>query len=106
MAVDKRTGAYVNCWNNQGNVYYIAIGSVKVLSRATCYGARTFAHSVVRRAVVCYETSEHGNNLVKCVVPVRACNWLRVDLISRVCAFGCFFFIFGPVTCCNSVKFT
>jgi hypothetical protein len=46
VAADKLAGAYVNCSNNQGNVYYIVIGSVKVLlSGGTC---RQLAHFVVK----------------------------------------------------------
>ena len=46
MAADKVAGAYVNCPGSLGNVYYIVIGSVKVLlSGATCW---RLAHSVVK----------------------------------------------------------
>ena len=61
MAADKLAGAYVNCSNNQGNVYHIVIGCVKVLlSGATCW---RLAHSVVKGGS-CYETSETGNVLL------------------------------------------
>ena len=58
MAADKLAGAYVNCSNNQGNVYYIVIGSVKVLlSGGTCW---QLAHSVVKGWSGVIETSETG----------------------------------------------